>query len=297
MAGRGVKNLFPQKNWHFQNYLKNLVLNSTVEKWIVVVWVGLIWLTMMEFYTPKRRLKPFSQRSVSISGKYSGNKSYICKIRHVTDKRDVLWPFKDKRWRELHLETQFVPRSKNTPSPLSQDLQWMYNVTLRRARANMLQWSALWVWVCVWECVWVCVWVCVCEFVCECVRACVWVCVWVSVSLCVCVCMSVCVSVCVSLCVSVCVRVCECVCEWVWVCVCVFECPAGNALAPYCHLCPAPLCNIFPLYLINGTIFGGKKKLWNRKCVFGFFYNSRLNTSHSKKKWTRYDQKCLLTII
>jgi hypothetical protein len=32
--------------------------------------------------------------------------------------------------------------------------------------------------------------------------------------------------------------------------------PACNARAPYCHLWPAPLYNIFPHYLINGTIFG-----------------------------------------
>ena len=36
--------------------------------------------------------------------------------------------------------------------------------------------------------------------------------------------------------------------------------------APYCHLCPAPLYNIFPHYLINGTIL--EKKLLNTKCVF-----------------------------
>jgi len=52
------------------------------------------------------------------------------------------------------------------------------------------------------------------------------------------------------------------------VCVCSLMYPARNAHAPYCHLWPAPLYNIFPHYLINGTIFG--KKLLDTKCVFWF---------------------------
>ena len=36
----------------------------------------------------------------------------------------------------------------------------------------------------------------------------------------------------------------------------------------YCHLWPARLCNIFPHYLINGTIF--EEKLLNTKCAFWF---------------------------
>ena len=36
----------------------------------------------------------------------------------------------------------------------------------------------------------------------------------------------------------------------------------------YCHLWPAPLYNIFPHYLINGRILGGKI-LFNTKCLFG----------------------------
>ena len=39
-----------------------------------------------------------------------------------------------------------------------------------------------------------------------------------------------------------------------WVCVCGLSCPARNAHAPYCHLWSALLYNIFPHYLINGTI-------------------------------------------
>jgi hypothetical protein len=49
--------------------------------------------------------------------------------------------------------------------------------------------------------------------------------------------------------------------------VCSLRYQACYAHAQYCHLCPAPLYNIFPHYLINGTIFE-KKKLLNTKCVF-----------------------------
>jgi len=44
-------------------------------------------------------------------------------------------------------------------------------------------------------------------------------------------------------------------------CVCVFSLryPARNAHAPYCHLWPVQLYQIFPQYLINKTIFRKKK--------------------------------------
>jgi len=52
-----------------------------------------------------------------------------------------------------------------------------------------------------------------------------------------------------------------------WVCVCILRYPVPSAHAPYC-LWPALLYNIFPRYLINGTIFG--KSLLNTNCVFWF---------------------------
>ena len=57
------------------------------------------------------------------------------------------------------------------------------------------------------------------------------------------------------------------------VCVCVgsLRYPACNPHAPYYHLWPAWLCNIFPHYLIKGTIFG--KKLPNIKCAFRLHNN------------------------
>jgi hypothetical protein len=51
-----------------------------------------------------------------------------------------------------------------------------------------------------------------------------------------------------------------------WVCVCSFGYPACNAHAPYCHLWPTRLYNIFPHYLIKETNSG--KKLLNTKSVF-----------------------------
>ena len=52
------------------------------------------------------------------------------------------------------------------------------------------------------------------------------------------------------------------------VCICRLRYQARNTHAPYSHLLPAPLYNIFPHYLINGTIFG--KKVLNTKCEFWF---------------------------
>jgi hypothetical protein len=45
---------------------------------------------------------------------------------------------------------------------------------------------------------------------------------------------------------------------------------ACNVHAPYSHLWPASLYNIYPHYLINGTIFGKKKKLLDMKCSLLF---------------------------
>ena len=57
-----------------------------------------------------------------------------------------------------------------------------------------------------------------------------------------------------------------------WVCVCSLRYTACNTLAPYCHLCPAPLYNIFPHFLINGTIFR-IKSIWTQNVCIDFLYN------------------------
>jgi len=41
----------------------------------------------------------------------------------------------------------------------------------------------------------------------------------------------------------------------VYVCICSLRYPACNVHAPYCQVWPAPLYNIFPHFLICGTIF------------------------------------------
>jgi hypothetical protein len=43
--------------------------------------------------------------------------------------------------------------------------------------------------------------------------------------------------------------------------------PACNAHAPYCHLWPVRLYNIFPHYLTNGPIFAKKKVIQREPCV------------------------------
>jgi len=56
--------------------------------------------------------------------------------------------------------------------------------------------------------------------------------------------------------------------------VCIFSLryPACNALSPYFHMWPAPIYNIFPHFLTNGTIL--EKQLLNPKCLFWFSLQS-----------------------
>ena len=80
-----------------------------------------------------------------------------------------------------------------------------------------------------------------------------------------------------------------------WACVCSLNYTACNAHAPFYYLCPTPLYNIFPHYLINGTIFE-KKSTEYEIGVLIFSTTVIWNISHSKKNWARYDQKCLLVL-
>ena len=70
-----------------------------------------------------------------------------------------------------------------------------------------------------------------------------------------------------------------------WVCVCSLRYLACNAHAPYCHLWPVLLYDIFPHYLINGKIF--QKTLLNTKCVFWFSLQLLSETFQSlrRNKW------------
>jgi hypothetical protein len=73
--------------------------------------------------------------------------------------------------------------------------------------------------------------------------------------------------------------------------------PTCNTHAPYCHLWPAPLYNMFPHYLINSTIFGKKKFIDHKMCVWIFSTMFIWKISHSKKNRARYDQKCMSVFI
>ena len=81
-----------------------------------------------------------------------------------------------------------------------------------------------------------------------------------------------------------------------WTCICRCWYPACNAHAPYCHLWPALLYNIFPHYLINSMIFG-KTIMAHKMCVLIFSTTYVWNFSHSGKNWARYDQKCILVFM
>jgi hypothetical protein len=74
---------------------------------------------------------------------------------------------------------------------------------------------------------------------------------------------------------------------------CSLRYPACNAHAPHFLMWPTPLYNIYPHFLKNATILG-KKTLLNKKCVLIFSTTFVWNISHSKKKWARCDQKCVL---
>ena len=73
-----------------------------------------------------------------------------------------------------------------------------------------------------------------------------------------------------------------------WVCVCGLRYPGCNVHAPYCHLWPVRLCNIFPHYLIKGKIFD------EHQMCFSIFPTTFVwNISHSNNNWARYYRKCI----
>jgi len=84
-----------------------------------------------------------------------------------------------------------------------------------------------------------------------------------------------------------------CVCVCVCVCICSRRYPARNAHGPYCHLWPSPLYNSFPHFLINGKILEKKKVTEHKICVLIFSTTFVWSLSLSKKKWARYDNKCI----
>jgi hypothetical protein len=73
------------------------------------------------------------------------------------------------------------------------------------------------------------------------------------------------------------------------VCVCSLSYPHAMRV---CHIVNCDLsCSTIFFHVINGTFFGGEKKLLNTKCVFISYTTFVWNISHSEN-WARYDQKC-----
>jgi len=70
---------------------------------------------------------------------------------------------------------------------------------------------------------------------------------------------------------------------------------ACNAHAPFCHVRPVPPYVIFKHYLI--TIFEKKIVTEHRMCVLISSTAFVWNISHSKKNWSRYDQKRILVFM
>ena len=71
-------------------------------------------------------------------------------------------------------------------------------------------------------------------------------------------------------------------CQMLWPSVCILALVIRHAVL-YWHLWPVRLYNIFPHYLINGTIFEKEKTLVVTKCVFDFCTAFVSNISHSKR--------------
>ena len=86
-----------------------------------------------------------------------------------------------------------------------------------------------------------------------------------------------------------------------WGCACSPKYPACNVHAPYYHLWPVQLNNIFLHYLINRTIF--EKRFLNIKCVFWYPLQILLQTLFNRRRNERdmiinvYSSSCKVPII
>ena len=62
-------------------------------------------------------------------------------------------------------------------------------------------------------------------------------------------------------------------------------------------ICGLPRCKIFiPHYLTNGTLYE-KIVIEQKMCVLIVSIDIVWNVSHYKKKWARYDKKCVLVVM
>ena len=74
------------------------------------------------------------------------------------------------------------------------------------------------------------------------------------------------------------------------VCVYSLRYPARNTHAPYCHLWHV---RFFHISSHCSTIFEKKKVIEHEMCVLIFSVTFVWNISYYKKKWARYDKKCI----
>ena len=82
-----------------------------------------------------------------------------------------------------------------------------------------------------------------------------------------------------------------------WVCFCSQGYPACNAHAPYCIInCGLPDYAIF-FHIFHKRPDFREKKLLNIKFVLIFSTTFVSDISHWKKKWARYDHKCILVVM
>jgi len=79
-----------------------------------------------------------------------------------------------------------------------------------------------------------------------------------------------------------------------WVCVYSLMNPGCNAHAPCCHV-DCPILHYFPT--LPHKQHNSRKKLLNIKLVSRCSLKLVCNASHSKKKWARYYQKCVLVFM
>ena len=80
-----------------------------------------------------------------------------------------------------------------------------------------------------------------------------------------------------------------------WVYVFSLRYPACKAHAPYCRRRSVRMCNVFPNYLINGTIF--EKNVTELKMCVLIFSTFVWNMSHSMKNPAICDEKCVLVCL
>ena len=89
--------------------------------------------------------------------------------------------------------------------------------------------------------------------------------------------------------------------QWVlhnWVCVFVALGILHAMRLRYIFVSGLPRSTLFFLFFSWKTLFSKKKELnENKMCVLIFFTTFVRNISDSKKKWVRFDEKCILTVM